>query len=192
MSTMKFPLDTRNLIVSEARALFHNWSSKPHTLIEYNADHIHQQCLWFAYFTALAIGNRGGRPVIQAGSAYWPIIPREMAELDYPGVHRFGYEFTPGAHNALILRSRGYLPEIHCWVGLPNSGELIDVTTCYWKRCCAELFPDEKWLAPDPPDYFWQINTRPFPWGVDYRPDRQAIYFVHQIIDAVRPDLDQR
>jgi len=69
----------------------------------------------------------------------------------------------------------GMLPEIHVWVGLPDSNQLLDFST--------KLLPDQaaleglKWKTAIPPDFLW-CGPSQLPDGVIYKPNIDAIGFI--------------
>jgi hypothetical protein len=98
----------------------------------------------------------------------------------------FAYEWDPESEIARLFRSGivpvvrhagGHvgtsLPEMHVWLGCPDTGEIIDFTTGLWPAACAATLGQE-WLAPPPPEYVWTFGAR-LPEGVRYAPDRDAI-----------------
>ena len=144
------------------------------------------QCLEFAFQGYRIIRDWPGAPrtLIQAGSAQWPRVPPELDD----GVSdtHFGYEWDTQSHFSRLVRSGvipvmrradGHLapslPEIHVWLGCPDTGEIIDFTTGLWPAACRATLGQE-WLAPLPPPYFWNFGTRR-PDGVNYLPARDAI-----------------
>jgi hypothetical protein len=62
------------------------------------------------------------------------------------------------------------MPEMHVWVGIPSTGEVVDLTTCYLVKQ-AHMRAGINWTADLPPDYLW--SNQP-PMGVVYRPNRDA------------------
>ena len=151
------------------------------------------RCLDFAWYGYQALKTWPGAPrtIIQAGSAQWPRIPPELDDGVSPT--HFAYEWDPESEVAqlvlsgivpVIRRADGYtapsLPEMHVWLGCPDTGELIDFTTGLWPAACqATLGLD--WPAAAPPEYFWNFGTR-LPSGVHYLAARDAIECVIAIL----------
>ena len=74
----------------------------------------------------------------------------------------------------------GTMPEIHCWVVLPDRREIVDITTCYLvNRCKDEL--GMTWPGHKPPNFLW-CKPEEFPDGVAYTPHTDAIDFAAQAI----------
>lgn len=144
------------------------------------------QCLEFGWHCYRIIRDWPGAPrtLIQAGSAQWPRVPPELDDGVSPT--HFAYEWDPQSAFARLVRSGtipvarradGHLalslPEIHVWLGCPDTGEIIDFTTGQWPAACRAALGLE-WLAPLPPAYFWNFGTRR-PHGVNYLAERDAI-----------------
>lgn len=150
-------------------------------------------CLEFAWQSYRIIKEWPGAPrtIIQAGSAQWPRIPPELDDGVSPT--HFAYEWDPDSAIARLVQSgimplirrgdgnvAGSLPEMHVWLGCPDTGEIIDFTTGLWPSACMATLGQE-WLAPRPPDYFWHFGTR-LPEGVRYIAARAAIETVIAIL----------
>lgn len=110
-------------------------------------------CLWYAAFTVLAIAKRGGRPVLQAGSASWRF--KSKAVDDGRGPTHWSYLFDPGHFQSVLSMAEGRLPQIHCWVGLSRSGEIVDLTTRHLPELVRTSLAGEEWTEAPPPAYFW-------------------------------------
>lgn len=151
------------------------------------------RCLDFAWEGYRIIKAWPGAPrtVIQAGSAQWPRVPAELDDGECPT--HFAYEWDPGSDVArlvvagiapVVWRADGHaapsLPEMHVWLGCPDTGEIIDFTTGLWPLACkATLGLD--WLALPPPEYVWTFGNR-LPEGVRYVASREAIDCVIAIL----------
>jgi hypothetical protein len=151
------------------------------------------RCLEIAWQGYCVLKQWPGAPraLIQAGSAQWPRVPPELD--DGVMATHFAYEWQPDSEINRLIRSGilsivrrrdglvGFsLPEMHVWLGCPDTGEIIDFSTGLWPAACkATLGLD--WLAPLPPDYLWADEV---PEGVRYVADRGAIdtalYVLHQ------------
>jgi hypothetical protein len=144
-------------------------------------------CLDFAWegYRVLKTWPGAPRTLIQAGSAQWPRVPPELDD----GISHthFAYQWDP--QSALVRLAwegihavrpgdpfRVILPEIHVWLGCPDTQEVIDLTTGTWPLACARQLGLD-WPGPLPPTYFWDFGTRR-PTGVNYLPDREAIDLV--------------
>lgn len=142
------------------------------------------RCLDFAWegYRILRTWPGAPRTILQAGSAQWPRVPPAMDDGTSPT--HFAYQWEPNRerpggdavvgtrHDPLVLS----LPEVHVWLGCPDTGEIIDFSTGLWPLSC-ELALGLPWPGPLPPDYFWNFGSRR-PAGVNYLPDRDAIDLV--------------
>lgn len=126
-------------------------------------------CLYFAHEVACRLYRDGHRPIIQAGSASWRIVPEKLD--DGKGITHFSYIWSPHEPQSIFSMMQGGLPEMHVWVGLIEKGRhtIIDATTGYLPKRVEQL--GLKWLSPMPPRYLW---GRPFT-GSFYKPNRQAV-----------------
>ena len=117
-------------------------------------------CLAFAWEGYRIIKEWPGAPrtLIQAGSAGWPRIPPHLDDGVSPT--HFAYEGDPDSGLArlaadgifrLVEREDGRtalsLPEMHVWLGCPDTGELLDFTTGLWPQACQAIL-GLPWLAP--------------------------------------------
>jgi len=71
--------------------------------------------------------------------------------------------------------SLGILPEIHCWAGIIDTNEIVDLSTRHLVQQYEKTMR-ETWQAPAPPLYIW-VNSDTIPDGVRYIPDMEAIHF---------------
>jgi hypothetical protein len=157
-------------IVADIRGQFADWLKK----WKLKAD-LFMMCFYFAVFTHGHLKEMGkfGRCLISAGSFS---IPRmNLADDDGVVATHFGYTFTPD-QKAMEEVQNDRMPEMHCWVQLPDCQEIVDLSTCYVKSQCKKLAGLD-WLAPNPPDFVWH---HPFqlPAGITYKPDPHAVALV--------------
>jgi hypothetical protein len=134
-------------------------------------------CLFSAHHAASVLWRHRYKAVIQAGSLQWPRIRRE--EDDGVINTHFAYEWTPGAYESALSVALGNLPEIHVWVGLLDSQEIVDFTTRHLKAAAAEQ--GMAWSAADPPAYLW-CPAAALPDWVVYRPNRDASVYACTIL----------
>jgi hypothetical protein len=133
------------------------------------------------YWTLTLMGvllQYGYRALIQAGSMSWPIVPPGQDDGTSPT--HFSYEWSPWREESQAALKLGLLPEIHVWVGLPDSNELLDFSTKYLPEQAAK--EALVWRTPLPPDFLW-CGPSELPDGVLYKPDLDAIGF---ILDRIR------
>ncbi len=126
-------------------------------------------CLFYAHQAASVLWKHRYRVVIQAGSLQWPRVRRE--EDDGQMNTHFSYMWTPGAYDSALSVAVGNLPEMHVWVGILDSQEIVDFTTRHL-RAAGEA-RGMAWSAADPPPYLWSLAAALPDWVV-YQPDRDA------------------
>ena len=139
-------------------------------------------CFYLAHFGALQIMEHGYTPLIQAGSMSWPII--DPKDDDGVCCTHFSYVWgetvlSPEIH----LLVHGVLPEIHIWLAIRETGEIVDFSTNELKSQ-ALLTAGLEWKAKDPPKFVWCIPDHLPEWVV-YRPDTDAIKFVLRMLYRV-------
>jgi len=134
-------------------------------------------CLYWASETVRELSRRGTRAIIQAGSASWPRVRPE----DDDGIidTHFGYVFERSDRDRERF-NRGLLPELHCWAAIPDTGELIDLTTGYQMDQARETAALD-WPAPELPPYYW---GRVLPERWYYKPDLTAITLVLHLLHS--------
>lgn len=147
----------KDRIVGEVRARMRTWYSGPN---------LEAACLYWAGMVCHVLHARGVRAILQAGTHMWPC----MGEDDGVSATHFSYVWEPDHPLSVNALAAGGMPEMHVWVGVPATGEIIDVTTCYLVKQ-ARVRAGINWTAPAPPDYLW--SSKP-PTGVVYRPNREA------------------
>ncbi len=126
-------------------------------------------CLYWSFYACRVLERRGERAVIQAGSLEYP-----MGGLD-DGVSatHFSYLWEPDSAETRRRIAADAMPELHVWVGLPESGEILDVTTCFLQAQARRL--GLLWRGPAPPPFLWERADQLPGRGVIYIPERRAI-----------------
>jgi hypothetical protein len=138
--------------------------------------HIEAACLYWAGATRdylNAIYDVGA--VVQAGSMNWPF----NATDDGVSPTHFSYEWdlnSPASREAL---RRGMLPEMHCWVAIPTTGQLVDLTTRYLVQRARQA--GLTWTASEPPKFLW-THACSLPPRVLYRADRYATSLAEMLL----------
>src|SRR3989337_2001670 len=84
-------------------------------------------CLYYAHHTASVLWKHGKRTVIQAGSLQWPRVKKEQ-DAGVMNPH-FAYMWSPNDQASQISAFMGNLPEMHVWVGIVESQEIVDFST---------------------------------------------------------------
>ena len=132
-------------------------------------------CFSTAFFTVLRLYGAGIRASIQGGSRQWPIIPPEKDDGEC--ATHLSWMWSPTDLRTLESLAAGRAPEVHCWVGIPESGELIDLTTCHLKENAADA--GLVWRVDEPPDYIWVDGFGELPEDVVYLAELEATEFVN-------------
>jgi hypothetical protein len=168
--------------VTEARCDMTNWYDRRVARFkkeDKEVGSISKYCVMWAYFTAKAMTRMGLRSSqIQAGTAYWTSVPKELDDGVVPNI--FGYEYTPGPSNFLTY-TLGLMPEMHCWVGCVDPPLIVDLTPTYFKKNAEEA--GYVWKAPDPPSYLWcDLRDEPV-YKVIYAPHPEAIVLAYRMVN---------
>ena len=144
------------------------------------------QCFYWSLTLMGVLLQKGYRALIQAGSLSWPIVPPGQDDAHSPT--HFSYEWSPWREESQAALRLGLLPEIHVWVGLPDSNELLDFAT----KSLPEQAAKEGliWRTPQPPDFLW-CSPSELPRGVIYKPDLDAIGFILDRIRRARYSTEQ-
>jgi hypothetical protein len=125
-------------------------------------------CLYWAFATIGFLKLEGVRAIIQAGTAWWPWpAGDENQENPY-----FGYTWNFRSPVTAIALATGSPVQMHAWVAIPSTDELIDLTTAFWPDRF-QAATGRPWKGERPPDYLWAAEP---PDGVIYEPDVAAIY----------------
>ncbi len=161
-------LDTE-LLYQQTRHQFLRWYG-PQT-IELAA------CVYWALAGFAVLRRAGLNPLIQAGSLYWRILPRELD--DGRANTHFSYQWEPLHPHSLGAIIRGELPEMHIWIALRlEDGPVIaDFSTSTLKREAVTTFGID-WRTPDPPRY---VLGKP-PRDACYEPKMDAILLALRIL----------
>lgn len=130
------------------------------------------RCLFWTLHGIDVIREHGTRAIVQAGSAFFPLC-RPDQDDGTMNTH-FGYQWSPNELPSLISRANGWLPEMHVWIGLPRTQEIVDFTTQF-QPAQAEVI-GEKWIGDPPPKYLWGKVGSLF--DAMYEPEAGATLFV--------------
>ena len=137
-------------------------------------------CIYWAAATVATLMKQGIRTAIQAGTAYWPRVPRNEWVTD--DCAHFGYKWE-GASSPLdqVSISMGNLPEMHIWAAILDTRELIDMTTWSWPAACKRMLGMD-WQGSKPPNYFWANKP---PAGVIYKVNLRATLYAFRVVEAL-------
>lgn len=135
-------------------------------------------CLRYAHLTATVLHSAGLRPIIQAGSMQWPIVP--LAQDDGTRPTHFAYMWDPESADSIkAMLFGGGLPEIHVWVGLLDSQEIVDFSTRHFREAAERA--GFTWETRDPPSFLW-AGWQDWPRRVRYTPDERACRFAERLL----------
>lgn len=120
--------------------------------------------------------------LLQAGSASFKMIPDNQDDGVSPNY--FSYQFSLAA--ALPYVARGELPEMHCWVGIKETRELVDVSTEFLPDQCKKLSGMD-WRTPPPPPFVWDTTAAlERQRDLIYEPDVEAIKIALLFADHIK------
>ncbi|HXJ55424.1 MAG TPA: hypothetical protein VNU68_02055, partial [Verrucomicrobiae bacterium] len=89
-------------------------------------------CLYWALTGGLVFQRHGIRSMLQAGTMLWPAF-----EDDGVNITDFGYEWDPNDVGSKAALALGMFPEIHIWLGLPDTQEIVDFSVRHLPECAA-------------------------------------------------------
>jgi hypothetical protein len=114
------------------------------------------------------LAERGIKGVFQAGSCYWPrLTPEQFKAAPEDVAPWFGYQWEPKSPQSLEAMAQGNLPEMHAWVGIVATQEIVDISCWYFPEVLAGNFvgttlDDNKnkigplgWPGVKPPEFLW-------------------------------------
>lgn len=142
----------------------------------------HRMCLFWAYETYKILKICGLNALIQAGSASWPMVSKELDD-GISSTH-FSYKFEDTPFN-LKRMAHGHLPEMHVWVGIVETKEIVDLTTKFWPQQAKEI-GNHEWKNKLPPDYFWSDKHDD---DVQYDVDGLATVFAMSILKGMENEI---
>ena len=115
-------------------------------------------CLGLATAGIITLRAEGIQAVMQAGTMNWKMVADELDDGTSPT--HFTYEWSPDAPASKRSVAMGNLPEMHCWIGVVSSQELIDFSTHGLVARAREA--GFVWRAPEPPPFLWcAVNEQP-------------------------------
>jgi hypothetical protein len=155
--------EKRDAIVQEARELLRE--QVPNMAVSPGA------CLYNAWAIIVAAAKHDIPLRLYGGTTIWECMTPEND--DGVSAQQFGYVWEEGPHNLnlngiLLARvsgpnvqelSAGRMPEMHIWAGAENSDIIVDLSTKDWPAQ-TRLIIGRPWLAPQPPDYFWDRRAK--------------------------------
>ena len=137
---------------------------------------ISHSCLQVAGVACHVLKDAGYEAGIQAGSSFWPY---KSILLDDKDTNTFGYEFdTKAAALALI---NGKPPEIHVWVGIADTQEILDFTTEYQVKQCKKMLGHDWSPELKLPEFIWHNVEDCLKRAWHYKPSRAATQLAVQL-----------
>lgn len=134
-------------------------------------------CFLYAGYGFKVLEQLGYEPLIQAGSCSWPIIPKEEDD----GACDTHFSFIFKEEEAIQHITRGRIPEIHVFLYLQKTEELVDFSTHDLPRVCNNII-GKKWSPKClPPPFLW-CHICDMPPGVNYEANLNATYFVRNAL----------
>ncbi len=153
----------KQAIYCEASDLYREW---------YGYDHMKRgSCLYWSFTLGAVLLTHGIDDIqLQAGDLEWPMAPDRGKNMTH-----FGYTWSPDDPQSKELIERGQLPEVHVWIRLSESADLIDFSV-QWLPQQARTF-GYTWETERPPAFLWVWEKR-LPAGVIYTARPEAIAYV--------------
>lgn len=148
-------------------------------------DHDKQEaaCLDYALQTIIVLAEYGLNGKVQAGTVMWPRLRPEQDDGVSNTHFSYVWENDPSVKQKLVTTlMMGKLPEIHVWVALPETEEVLDFTTCFQREQCQKLTGMD-WPGDELPDYIWG-TVNEFPLGTQYIAHKEAIGFLITLAQA--------
>jgi len=132
----------------------------------------HRACAYLAKIGMEVLSRypRFYRPVLQAGTMQWEIVPKQLDD-GVRGTH-FAFKWSPTDFNSILAMASGGIPEMHVWIALPDTNEIVDFSTGTFPAFVSTL--GMEWLAPKPPDFLWQDVSQAAAEGHFYEPNEVA------------------
>jgi hypothetical protein len=131
-------------------------------------------CLYWARMTGVYLHARYDVDTrLRAGSMCWPCVA--PSEDDGKSPTHYSYVWDPDDPLSQAALAAGIMPELHAWIEIPDTHEIIDLTTRYLMSRATRA--GLKWSASPPPPYLWTTRDK-LPEGVIYRADPVATRFV--------------
>lgn len=142
---------------------------------------VKRSCIAHAYELGRILQNQGYRPMIQAGTASFQIVPDIDSTPEDEDTHFTfkwnGVESLDMNEVLALFLAGGPLPEMHCWLALPDGPEIIDPTTRYVEDNVREM-AGLTYRGPPLPDCFWWTpQDGPFPTNLIYEAEADATWF---------------
>ena len=137
-------------------------------------------CLYWMWCTMQELSSRGITCTPQCGSLSVRIIPKDLDDGKM-NTH-YSFQWSPHEPMSVAALKMGCLPEIHCWVGIISTQEIVDMSVHYIPR--AVSMAGFKWQMPPPPKYLW-VKAKDVPEAFIYEPDREATLYAMRLLQTL-------
>lgn len=134
------------------------------------------KCLYSTLCLAFVLQEKKIPFLVQAGSLSYPRLNPEQDDGRPETCTHFSFIWEPRSEATLRAIAENRLPEIHVWMYLPETMEIVDLTTHEFPCLCKE-YSGLDWLGDKPPDYIW-CKIEHLPRNVFYEADMSAINYV--------------
>jgi hypothetical protein len=127
-------------------------------------------------------------PQLQGGSTFW-----KANDLPEPHPTNFGYQWDWKLAKPRLLNS--LLPESHFWVGIPSTGEIVDLTTGFQEKqarvtCGGSIKWEDRYRLPT---IIWDRADLLAERGSCYMPDLRACHVGYHLLltalDFTKPEV---
>lgn len=144
----------------------------------------HQACLYWSFHTLVELRRYSVHGALQAGTAYWPRVSAEDFEAHPDDLFtHFGFQWSPQSVASAASVAMGNLPEMHIWVGLVETQEILDLSTGHLPEAC-RIILDKDWPGPKPPKFYWGRACE-VPAMVSYQPNEEATIYAGRLIQKL-------
>lgn len=137
---------------------------------------ITQNCIRVSGIACHVLKDMGMQACMQAGTALWPYKSVLLSDDD---TNTFGYEFH--SREAMKHLLCGRPPEIHAWVGLVDTQEIIDFTAAFQPAQCKKMLGQDWSPESKLPDFIWHNVEDCCNKGWHYKPSPMATQFAIQL-----------
>lgn len=137
----------------------------------------HSVSLYWTLAAQRALAVRGIHSQVQAGNMTWPVMDRGNRHGSPKPTH-MAFTFDASDKKALV---EGRLPEMHVWLYIPGTKELVDFSTGEIKSVASHVAPILEWDVDqaDPPPYLWRVVDKKHDfYDYGYAPSTTASFMV--------------
>lgn len=110
----------------------------------------------------------------------WIFVPED--EVGPNDINAFSFMFEPEHPVSVWARAASKLPEMHIWVALPESREIVDITTGNLPKELQHRLQLE-WKSEPPPDFLWSRSVHP---NSRYEPVSQASIYACLVLWKIK------